>query len=453
MVRRSLLLLLVLGVLVTLPSSKLFAQAAAAGVYVDAEGVLRKRELQDPTGRLTRQRMAAARQELEANVVRPSKLRKISLPRLEKAVQQRLERGDKITPEMKYLVGLTRLTHVFFYPNSGDIVIAGPAEGFGLELTGRPVGLVTGRAVLELQDLITALRAYSPNGHQPNVISVSIDPTPEGLQRMQQFMINLGNIRPSDDQRIAQGMRKSLGLQAVSIRGVSPKSHFAQVLVEADYRMKLIGIGLEKPPVRIQSYVDRANPRDVTRNAMQRWYFTPNYDCVKVTADRLAMELVGNGVKLISADEMVQAGGRRVNAGQVNQASKGFVTSFTSMYSKLADKSPVYAQMRNLIDMSIAAAFIKQQDYYNQSGWMMELFSNEDELPVEIHQVPEHVETAVNVIWKGNTLMTPIGGGVNIQPRIALADDRLLDDSDGKLQAERSDIAVDKLADGQWWWD
>ena len=39
-----------------------------------------------------------------------------------------------------------------------------------------------------------------------------------------------------------------------------PKTHFAQVLVEADYRMKLIGIGLEQPPVRMVSYVDRANP-------------------------------------------------------------------------------------------------------------------------------------------------------------------------------------------------
>ena len=37
-------------------------------------------------------------------------------------------------------------------------------------------------------------------------------------------------------------------------------THFAQVMIEADYRMKLIGIGLERPPVKLASYVDKANP-------------------------------------------------------------------------------------------------------------------------------------------------------------------------------------------------
>ena len=48
----------------------------------------------------------------------------------------------------------------------------------------------------------------------------------------------------------------------ITVNGVSPKTHFAQVMVEADYRMKLIGIGLETPPVRLVSYVDRAKPSE-----------------------------------------------------------------------------------------------------------------------------------------------------------------------------------------------
>ena len=35
-------------------------------------------------------------------------------------------------------------------------------------------------------------------------------------------------------------------------------THFAQVMVEVDYRMKQIGIGLQSPPVRIPSYVSVA---------------------------------------------------------------------------------------------------------------------------------------------------------------------------------------------------
>jgi hypothetical protein len=49
-----------------------------------------------------------------------------------------------------------------------------------------------------------------------------------------------------------------------------PRDYLRHILVEADYRMKLIGIGLEQPPVRMASYVDRASPSQVSRNAMER---------------------------------------------------------------------------------------------------------------------------------------------------------------------------------------
>jgi hypothetical protein len=320
--------------------------------------------------------------------------------------------------------------------------------------SGRPIGFVSGRSVMELQDLIVALRAFPASGERANVISVSIDPTKEGLQRMQQFLTGIGGrALPRDTARITNGLQKSLGLQTVTIGGISPKTHFAQILVEADYRMKLIGIGLEKPPVKIVSYASRANPRDVARNALQRWYFTPNYECVRVSDDEMAMELVGDGVKLIGADELVRADGGRVATQRVDRAGKAFVQSFTAQYPQLAQRSPVYGQLRNLIDMTIAAAFIQQQDYYGQAGWDMKVLADESLLPVNTYITPNQVETAVSAIWKGTTLMTPIGGGVNIQPTMALATDRLLTDEDGNLKKAHQQVQVPELAKGQWWWD
>ena len=165
------------------------------------------------------------------------------------------------------------------------------------------------------------------------------------------------------------------------------------------------------------------------------------------------MELVGDGVKLIGEDEWVAANGARARAGQADRASQAFVESFTAKYGELARKSPVYAQLRNLIDMSVAAAFIQQQDYYGQAGWSMPLFGDEQSLPVEVYEAPKQVESAVNVVWKGNTLMTPIGGGVEIQPRLALASDRLMNDEGQQLKNKRDGVTLQGLADGQWWWD
>ena len=404
--------------------------------------------------RLTQKRIQEARQVLDPNVARQSELRKVSLTRLEAEIARRLEAGEGVSDDMRYLAGLTSIDYVFFYPETGDIVVAGPAEGYAVDPAGRPVGVASGRAILELQDLIVALRSYGPAGKKANTVGVSIDPTQEGLQRMQQFMVKAAPaLNPRTTKQFVSGLQKSLGQQVVTVEGISPKTHFAQVLVEADYRMKLIGIGLEKPPVDIRTYIGAAVPSSVNRNAMARWYFTPNYECVRVSEDNLAMQLVGDGVKLIGADELVQADGTRVGNGAVDRASKIFQQSFTAKYPQLASQVPVYAQMRNLIDMLIVAAFIQEKDYYSQASWDLGLLGNEKVLSVEVYPEPKTVETAVNAVWKGNSLMTPIGGGVDIQPMTALSSQNLLLDADNVVRKTHERTTINGLQAGQWWWD
>ncbi len=424
------------------------------GVVIDADGVLRTKVVYDPSGALTRQRIVAARAALAPDLARASRLRKVSLTRLEAIVAERIAAGQGIGNDMRYLAGLTGISHVFLYPDTGDIVIAGPAEGYMSNIAGRIVGVHTGRATLQLEDLVVALRAFPPSGQQTQALVVSIDPSPEGLAKMQQFLRGIaGRVTPADAGRIATGLKENLGLQTVRIEGIPAKTHFAQVLVEADYRMKLIGIGLEKPPVRIESYVSRANPRSVARNALQRWYFTPNYDCVRVSVDEMAMELEGEGVQLISENQFVRENGMRGVTKTVDRASEMFVKTFTTKYAELAKHEPVYAQLRDLIDMAIAAAFIQQYDYYGRVNWKMEVFGDEDTFPVEVHQAPTQVETAVNAVWKGNTLITPVGGGINIQPLVALSTGHIEIDEEGELKELRDKLDVQDLPADQWWWD
>jgi len=49
--------------------------------------------------------------------------------------------------------------------------------------------------------------------------------------------------------------------------------------------------------------------------------------------------------------------------------------------------------------------------------------------------------------------MTPIGGGVDIQPLNALSAKNLLQDSDGAVQKVHVDTVLTDLVPGQWWWD
>jgi hypothetical protein len=213
--------------------------------------------------------------------------------------------------------------------------------------------------------------------------------------------------------------------------------------------MKLIGIGIEPPPVKMATYVDRASSNE----SLQRWYFTPNYDCVRVAGDELAMELVGQGVKLIGASELVAATGHRAAAGGQSKASTLFCQAFTANYPQIALRSPVYGQLKNLIDLAVAAAFIQKQDYYSQAGWKMETLGDERQHAIETYEAPKSVEPACTAIWKGNRLMTPIGGGVQMEPLKAVQSDSRLKDDKGTVKHAHESVKLDGLAKGQWWWD
>jgi Protein of unknown function (DUF1598) len=427
--------------------------SGADGVIVDAEGVLRLQHFADPNGLLTKKRLAEAKARLNPDVARSSDLRKVSLNRLEAAIRAQLAAGRGPSEDMQLLAGISRLRYVFYYPDTKDIVLAGPAEGWITDATGRACGIDTGRPILQLQDLIVALRAYAPGRPHAPAILVSIDPTAEGLSRMQQFLRSVGgHATPDDTQMIVDGLRTNLGMQNIRVAGVAPNTHFAQVLLECDYRMKLIGIGLERPPIKMVSYVDRATPA-TSRSALQRWYFVPDYNCVRVAADSLGLQLVGDVVKLVGEDQLVSKEGVRSVTGKSNKASDLFTTTFTRKFGELAARVPVFAEMRNCIDLAIGAAFIHQQDFYAKADWSAATFNDEGALSVETRPTPVQVETVCTAVWKGNILMTPVGGGVTIHPREALATKNLLSDEDGKVTDVRERANLKDLPADRWWWD
>ena len=147
--------------------------------------------------------------------------------------------------------------------------------------------------------------------------------------------------------------------------------------------MKLIGLELERPAVRgITSFVAKANPSG-NSNALQRWFFQPDYDCVTINDNNTALEIAGEGVKLVGENETVTANGQRKGTGKSSKASRAFTNSFTKTYAKLAEQTPIWAELRNVIDLSIAAAFIQKMDLYNKADWSLGVLGDENRFSVE----------------------------------------------------------------------
>ena len=426
-----------------------------AGVLIDAQGVLRAQAF--PSQPLSIAQRKAAVEGLPGDLRKKVPLRKVALSRLEKSLAKHAADGRGIPDEIEKLAGLTRVQYVFVYPAEGDtpgeIVLAGPAEPWLTDpSSGRVVGAESGSPTVLLEDLATALRAFAPGHPQDRLVGCSIDPTKEGLAAMQAFLAKTGRVNPQGGtDNLVAGMKEALGEQKVTIQGVSPATHFANVMVEADYRMKLMGIGLEQPPVKMPTWIELASAGAVAANAMQRWYFVPDYECVKIAEDDLAIELVGRGVKLCGADEVVRADGSRLSATKPDQASATFTQAFTRNYAAIAARSPVYAQLRNMIDLVVAAAYMQEHDAYGKAGWAAETLCSEQAYPVERLTAPTRAETAIHAVWRGNRLLTPIGGGVTVNPRMAIDAPNLIMDEKGQVKSAHA--AAKDLPGDSWYWD
>src|SRR5690606_11032672 len=147
---------------------------------------------------------------------------------------------------------------------------------FAPDVQGRMRGVTTGRPPLHLEDLVVALNgAFAGTG----AIGCSIDPDPTRLASMGEFIRNNSSVTtPAGAAKRYQRMAEILGLQNVSLFGVPEDSHFANVLVEADFRMKRISLGVEPSGVRgLRSHLALLQPNG---NSIQRWWFIPFYDAI-----------------------------------------------------------------------------------------------------------------------------------------------------------------------------
>ncbi len=436
------------------PQTGVTIQLPVLGVSVDAAGVLAVKVFPDVDGRLMATRKLAARKNLGVDVQAKSDLRKISLRRLEQAITNKIDNGEKLDDEIAYLAGLQRAEYVFIVPDEEDIIIAGPAEAWIENPSGRVVGVDTGLPTLLLDDLLVAFRTFPDRPAANTWVGCSINPTADGIRKLTEFQKQIPKRIPEYSRneltpQLSAGLRDSLGMTNVAVFGVSRTTNLSRVMVEADYRMKLIAVGLEPPPVRMKTFVGelKGAPRD-----MQRWWLTPEYQCVKQSNDAMSIQLIGRGVALKTENIIF---GKRAKILQSklkpSKAARSYASSFTQLYEEISQKRPVFAQLRNAIDLLVLSAWIAKSDGYAKSGWQPELLLDDARLPTRDLADIKHAPSVANAVWKGNLLVLPVGGGVSIQASEALDDANLFVDEKNELPFVLDSIEMPN--DERWWWD
>jgi hypothetical protein len=427
------------------------------GVYVDAAGVLRRALVEKKASGLASARLAALRVGDNADPRLRSSLRKVSLTRLEKHLQLGLAAGVRPNDEMLHLAGLEKIQFVLVYPETGDLVLAGPAGSWRTDDEGRAVSRHTGRPVLKLDDLIVLLRAYAQSPQ--TTLTCSIDPTQQGLANTKAFAAETATrpLKPSERAAWLKGLRDRMGRQTISIGGIDPRTRVAKTLVEADYHMKLIGMGLAPGIVEVPSYLDMLQvkpgqappPLDVLR-----WWFTLKYDAVQATPQHDAFEIRGAGVQLLSENELLTQLGQRVHTGQSNVTNQAFANNFTAHFSTLAAKYPIYADLQNIFDLALVSALIQREQLADRVNWHLTCFSDPSQYEVELGIAPSSVETVINHRRIGGKhLVVGVSGGVRAEPSRYVQTVSVEKGGEGSLEKRRERWAGGDLPLEAWWWD
>jgi hypothetical protein len=427
------------------------------GVYVDADGELRRALSPKGAQGLAVARLAALDRGDNADARLASPLRKVSLVRLERHVQLTLAAGRKPDDEMLHLAGLEKIRYVLVYPTSGDLVLAGPAGPWRTDDEGRQVSRVTGRPVLHLDDLVVLFRylTAAPGA----TFACSINPTQEGLARAKAFAEQSSGtpLRPGQRSAWLKKLRDAMGRQTISVEGIDPRTRVARVLVEADYRMKLVGMGLERGTANVPSYLDLIHvPRGQAPPPLDvlRWWFTLKYDAVRATQQRDVFEIRGNGAAVLSENELLTNLGQRVHTGHSEGVNQEFANRFTQHFPELAEKYPVYADLQNIFDLALVAALVKSEGLAERVGWHMTCFGDPDQYRVQMWAAPQSVESVINHrLVGGKHLIVGVSGGVLAEPAKFVTASAIKVDGYGALGAQRANAAAGELPLDAWWWD
>lgn len=422
-------------------ASAQFVQRQVGGVSINADGVLKNQTVDERLAVKRDQELAM--RAVPGEMAGHAELRKISLRQLEAAISEHRKAGTPLPDEIRYLAGLQRIRYVFVVPEQRDIVLAGPAEGWRINAQGDVVGLKSGQPVLLLDDLLVALRTVD-NARQGG-IACSIDPTAGGLQRIRALVSQLQTIGNPDETTAA--LEETLGPQTISVFGVPETSHFARVMVAADYKMKRLAMGFDPTPVKaVPSFLAmmKAGPKGLS-NMMPRWWLAPNYQGVAASPDGMAYELKGAGVKCVAEEDFLKADGSKERTAKANPVAAKWADNMTNHYDELAVKESIFGQLRNCIDVAIVAALLTKEHLTEKAGHSFPMLLSA-ELPVEQYNAPHHVDSIASIMRKGSNYVITVSGGVQIDSWGAV----MKPESSDKLAGVRSSATPPAAG---WWWN
>ncbi len=249
------------------------------------------------------------------------------------------------SPEAKRLCGMTYLRGFCVFEDE---------EGLNLALISLKE---PGRPTLRLDDFVVAWRNASTGVATPGC---SIDPMPETLEQLAALSRKIDAEDRLDrlDSLFQRWRTLASSPQKVLVFGVHRATHFARVMVEADYRMKDFVHG-QLPRPRVRSPFEESleeskraiasdSPRLQSSHRMSRFWFVSGNPVVYRHDAEDTMLLGQLPLVLLTEEQTFTRRGELVDVGRADPADERFAQSFTAEFDKIARDHPIFRELENI---------------------------------------------------------------------------------------------------------
>lgn len=281
-------------------------------------------------------------------------------------------------PELLHLDGLKKIIGYVVDETNHDLIIIGSTDP---QLPS-----------LYLDDLVVALRnAFYKYARKEGKIlyysfpGCSIDPFPETLKKIMDLKEQQPSSAPIEE--IKAWMERCIRVwkspQEVRVMGVPFTSHFAWVMVSADYEMKKLTddveslqipglINIRSMVLEMQKKQSHNKDSSMPLSFISRFWFYPGENYYR---EDKGVEIIERcTVKLLTEEEHLAQAGRRVGTGHAHPMAREFAQRFTDRYRQIAQQRPIFAELENLFRFQTLAQIMKFKGAPEEAGLSLNYF-------------------------------------------------------------------------------
>ena len=295
-------------------------------------------------------------------------------------------RSGYMAEQAESLCGITKVSGYIVDSKSKDIVIIGKPD---------PT-----LPSLHIDDFVVALRnvwyLYAKTKGQTIYYTdpgCSIDPDPHVMGQLRDLRRTPFDVNNPTEMKNQTDQWNQIGKhpQTVRVLGVPFDSHFAKIMVDADYYMKRLVNGTVTLPINgFQSLSDldtqsiRASLHskdESTRptSSINRFWFSPG-DCTYTDGSGYVL-LKSCDVKLLTEEQFLNEQGAMAGKGRPDPLADQFARSFSQNYGEIAAQRRIYRELQGLFAFVGLARLMKDHNAESAAHGAMKYLLNSYKLP------------------------------------------------------------------------